>query len=62
MDKTLIKVRKIVKDREAFCTTVHGVTKRYDLVIKKKKKPRKTEKQKKESQMKVFDYSKMMTF
>ena len=36
MDKTLIKVRKIVKDREAFCTTVHGVTKRYDLVIKKK--------------------------
>ena len=64
MDKTLIKVRKIVKDREACCTTVHGVKKRYDLVIKKKKtkQNRKTEKQKKESQMKVFDYSKMMTF
>ena len=31
MDMNLSKLREVVKDREAWCAAVHGVTKRHNL-------------------------------
>ena len=46
MDMGLSKLREVVKDREAWCATVHGVTKN-QTQKKKKKKPLYGEKKKK---------------
>ena len=37
VDMSLSKFCEIVKDREAWCTDVHGVTVRHDLVTKQQK-------------------------
>ena len=39
MDMNLSKLQETEKDREAWCTTVHGVTKSHDLATKQQPPP-----------------------